>query len=420
MRKHAMAGGLAALLAFAGWGGSAAAQQRTLTVAAHYTAEQMRPLDACFREYERLNPGIRISYQQSAIADFLQTVMTSRIAGTSPDIYNVYSIWSGQMTEAGLLAEPPRAVLDFIRDGYVPTTVDGVRARGKVWGIPAELSTYMLVYNKQLLREAGYDAPPRTWDELRAIAAKITRRNAQNNVTTAGYAFGPTTANAAHPFLALLAARGVQPLKPEASGLNTPEALAVMTGMAGLYADGSAANSVQVRDFPSGTVGMAIIANWLKDTLRQGFGDRFTDTVGVAPIPTDGADWRTFQYAFFWGVDARSRNKDAAWALLQWLNAPREGGRSCVGEMLLRMGGLTGNKADIAASAGELDDGFTRPYVEAISTGRAIALPNLQRMSEVQQALRAAIEKAWGGSLTPALALRQAERDIAPLLAEDR
>jgi hypothetical protein len=41
-------------------------------------------------------------------------------------------------------------------------------------------------------------------------------------------------------------------------------------------------------------------------------------------------------------------------------------------------------------------------------------------MSEVQQALRAAIEKPWGGSLTPALALRQAERDLAPLLAEDR
>jgi hypothetical protein len=50
MRMAGMAGGLAALLALTGWGGSAAAQQRTLTVAAHHTAEQMRPLDACFRE----------------------------------------------------------------------------------------------------------------------------------------------------------------------------------------------------------------------------------------------------------------------------------------------------------------------------------------------------------------------------------
>jgi multiple sugar transport system substrate-binding protein len=401
----------------------AAAQQRRLTVAAHYTADQMRPLDACFREYEQQNPDIRIVYQQSAIADLLQTVMTSRLAGTSPDIYNVYSLWSGQMTEAGLLAEPPAPVQDFIRDSYVPTTVDGTRARGKVWGIPAEVSTYMLVYNKQLLREAGFDAPPRNWDELRRIAAKVTRRNAQNNITTAGYAFGPTVANAVHPFFALLSARGVAPLKPDASGtgLGTPEALSVLGGMAGLYADGSTSNAVQVRDFPSGTVGMAIIANWFKDTLRQGFGDRFDEVVGVAPIPAEGADWRTFQYSFFWGVDARSRNRDAAWTLLRWLNTPRgEGRRSCVGEMLLRMGGLTGNKADIAASSAELNDGFSRPYVEAISSGRAPPLPNLQRMSEIQQVLRTNIEKAWSGSLKPADALRQADKEIAPLLAEDR
>jgi multiple sugar transport system substrate-binding protein len=401
----------------------AAAQQRTITIAAHYTADQMRPLEACYREYEKLNPGVRIVYQQSAITDFMQTVMTARLAGTSPDIYNVYSFWSGQMAEAGLLAEPPLAMLDFIRDGYLPSTVEGAQTRGKLWGIPAEISTYLLVYNKQLLRQAGYDAPPRTWEELRQIAAKVTRRNEQNNITTAGYAFGPTVANAVHPFFSLLMAQGVTPIKPDASGtgLGSPEALAVLTGMSRLFADGATGNAVAVRDFPSGTVGMAIIANWFKDTLRQGLGDRFAEVVGVAPIPTDAMDWRTLQYAFFWGVDARSRNKEQAWALLRWLNTPRvAGARSCTGEMLLRMGGLTGNKADIAASSAELSDDFSRPYVEAISSGRAVALPNLQRMTEIQQVLRNAIEKAWSGSTQPAQALRQADRDIALLLAEDR
>jgi multiple sugar transport system substrate-binding protein len=401
----------------------AVAQQRSITVAAHYTAEQMRPLDACYREYERLNPGIRIVYQQSAISDYMQTVMTARLAGTSPDIYNVYSFWSGQMTEAGLLAEPPAEMQGFIRESYLPSTVEGAQARGKLWGIPAEISTYMLVYNKQLLRQAGYDAPPRNWEELRQIAAKITRRNEQNNITTAGYAFGPTAANAVHPFFSLLMAQGVAPIKPDASGtaLGSPEALSVLTGMSRLFAEGVTSNAVTVRDFPSGTVGMAIIANWFKDTLRQGLGDRFGEVVGVAPIPTNAADWRTLQYAFFWGVDARSRNKDAAWALLRWLNTPRAAGaRSCTGEMLLRMGGLTGNKADIAASADDMNDGFTKPYVEAISGGHAVALPNVQRLGEIQQVLRNNIEKAWSGSLQPAQALRQADREIAPLLAEDR
>ena len=402
---------------------TARAEIRTITVAAHYTAEQMRPLDACYRAYEKLHPDIRIVYQQSAITDFLQTVMTARLAGTSPDIYSVYSQWSGQMTDAGLLAPPPKPVLDFVADAYVPNTIDGARAKRKLWGIPAEISTYLLVYNKKLFHDVGVEAPPKTWDELREIAKKITKRNAQGNITTAGYAFGPTVANAVHPYFSLLLSQGTTPFKPDAAGSNlaSPQSQTVLDQMAKLFADGSAAPGVVVRDFPSGTVGMEIIANWFKDTLRQGFGDQFDATVGVAPIPSPNSDWKTFQYSFFWAVDQRSRNKDQAWDLLRWLNTPQTiGARSCTGEMLLQMGGLTGNKADIAASASELNDAFSRPYVDAIASGRAVALPNLIRMTEIQQTLRGIIEKSWSGALTPAQAARQADREVAPLLADDQ
>ena len=80
-----------------------------------------------------------------------------------------------------------------------------------------------------------------------------------------------------------------------------------------------------------------------------------------------------------------------------------------MGDMLVSMGALTGNRADIAASAAELGDAFSRPYVEAISTGRAVAAPTLLHQTEVDQAMRAAIEKAWAGTLTPGAALAQAE-----------
>ena len=400
----------------------AEAQEHTITVAAHYTADQIKPLETCFRTYEATHPGTRIAYQQSAISDYMQTVLTARIAGTSPDIYNMYSLWAGQMVAVGMLDQPPAPVQALLRDGYLTSAVDGTRLRGTAWGVPGEISTYLLVYNKALLRQAGYEAPPRTWDDLRQIAAKITKRNAQGNITTAGYAFGPTVANAVHPFLALLLSAGEPLVKPDHSGTNlgTPEAEAVLADMARLFADGVTGNAAQGRDFPSGAVGMAIVANWLKDTLRASMGEDFRDKVGVAPIPA-GNGWKTYQYSFFWAVDARSRNRDAAWELLLWLNTPREtGARSCTGEMLVRMGGLTGNKADIAASSAELGDDFTRPFVEAIASGRAVADPNLVHATEIQQVLRQAIEKAWGGTLTPAQALRQADRVIVPLLADEQ
>jgi multiple sugar transport system substrate-binding protein len=165
---------------------------------------------------------------------------------------------------------------------------------------------------------------------------------------------------------------------------------------------------------------MMITANWFKDTLRQGLGDKFESTVGVAPIP-GGDDWRTYQYSFYYGVDARSPSKPEAWRLVRWLNTPAEPGkRSCVGDMLMTMGGLTANKADIAASQAEVNDPFTRPYMEAISSGRAISEKNVPQASEIEVTIRGAIEEAWLGRQDPQKALSAANAQIESILREAR
>src|SRR3990170_37174 len=111
-------------LAVASLGGTAWAQEKTITVATHYTDEQMRPLTACFRRYEAENPNFKIVHQQATFRDFLQTILTSRIGGRSPDIYNVYSIWGVQLTSNGVLDTPPADVLDFVRREYEAQTVE--------------------------------------------------------------------------------------------------------------------------------------------------------------------------------------------------------------------------------------------------------------------------------------------------------
>lgn len=410
MRKTLIAAALAL-------GAAPAMADTTLTVATHYTDAQLAPLTACFRAYETSHPGIHIVHQQSIVEDYLQTVLTSRIGGTSPDIYNVYSAWSAQLADAGVLDTPPAEIARTVDAGYLPSTIDAIKVAGRTYGIPTEISAYMLVYNKKLFREAGIAAPPRDWDEVVADAAKITKRNAQGKIVTAGYAFGPSVANGVHPFLALLQSRGVAPFKPnlQASNLAGPEAVAVLADETKLFAQGITDNTIQVRDFPSGSVGMMIFANWYKDTLRQAFGAALDDTVGIAPIP-GGENWRTLQYAFFWGVDANSPHRREAWSLLSWLNAPQgEGKRSCTGDMLVKLGALTGNRADIAATP-EYGDAFSKPYVDAISSGRAVAAPNVLRSTEIQQTLRAAIGRAWSGAQPPDAALREADAKITALL----
>lgn len=397
-----------------------AAAETTLTILTHYTDAQRAPLDACLRGYERGHPGIRIVHQQAEVEDYLQTVLTGRLSGTSPDIYNIYSVWSAQLVGAGLLDKPPPAVARQVVTDYEPSTVDATRVGGQVWGIPTEVSTFMLIYNKRLFHQAGIETPPRDWEEVVADATKMTRRNAQGKITTAGFAFGPTVGGSVYPFLAMLLSRGVQPFTAtlDATNLASPGAVDVLAGQSRLFAGGVTDTTIQVRDFPSGAVGMMIFANWYKDVLRQAFGDAMNEVVGVAPIPA-GSDWKTVQYAFFWGVDAHSAAKAEAWDLLAWLNAPATPNhQSCTGAMLGKLGALTGNRNDRAAGPADYGDAFSKPFADAIASGRAAALPNVVHDSEVQETLRLAIGRAWSAAQTPLAALRDADRRITDILTD--
>ena len=394
--------------------------QTTLTILTHYTDAQREPLTTCLHRYEQEHPGIHIVHQQAEIEDYLQTVVTAKLSGTSPDIYNIYSIWGPQLVQAGLLDPPPDHVRRLVDAAYLPGTVEAIKVDDRIWGIPTEVSTFLLIYNKRLFRQAGIAAPPRDWDGVVADAARIARRNQQGKLTTAGFAFGPTAGGSVYPFLTLLLSHGINPFNRALDGTNltAPGAVDVLSQTDRLFANGSTDNTIQVRDFPSGAVGMMIFANWYKATLSQAFGTAMDDTVGVAPIPA-GPGWRTLQYAFFWGVNVDSPHKTEAWNLLAWLNTPTTALQpSCTGAMLGRLGALTGNQADLAADPEDFGSAFSKPFADAIASGRAGSLANLLHYSEIQDALRLMIARAWSGALTPQAALRGADRRITDILSD--
>ena len=399
---------------------AAAPPVTTIRVAAHYNSQQIKPLLACFRQYEAAHPGIKIDYQQVSYQDFFQTVMVAR-AGQSPvDIYNLYSIWAPQLIGTGALDVPPPDIDRFVRANYSAATTDAATIKGRLWGIPTGVSIYQLVYNKKLFAAAGLTAPPRTLDEMAIMAARMTRKNRQGNILVAGYATDVNGADIPHGFYSELYAAGIRPYTADMrhTNLRSPRAVAILAKQVDLFKRGITSYSVQAVDFAGGYVGMTIMANWMKDTLRASLGSRLNETVGVAPIPTDGPGG-TMLYSFFWGVDAASKHKRASWDLLQWLNSsgPNKG-LSCTGTMLAGMGDLTGNRADMAAMHDAIADPFSQQFVRALNSPGAVSQPNLWHADEVDRQLKYEIQQALAGRLTPAQALAAADQDITAILAE--
>ena len=397
-----------------------AAPATTLTIAAHYNSAQVTPLLKCFKIYETIHPGIRIKYQQASYNDFLQTILTSRASRSAADIYNIYSVWAPQLISAGALDAPPADVVSFVSGAYNRATTDAATLNGRVRGIPTALSIYQLVYNKKLLVAAGYNTPPKTWTELERIGAAITKKNRQGNILIGGYAYGPSAANVVHAFYSQMYAAGVPPYARDlrSTNLRSPAAVRILSQQSQLFRKGITSNSIAVRDFAAGAVGMAVLANWQRKTFASAFGSAFPDTVGVAPIPTDGPGGTMF-YSFMWTVDSGSPSKRKAWDLLKWLSvAQTEDGLSCTGAMLAGMGDLTGNKSDLAVMERSFTDAFTRQYVSALKSGGAASQPNLWRQAEVDRVLQYYIERAWAGQMTPTAALTAADAKIQSILNE--
>ena len=392
---------------------------KTIQIATHYNEAQMGPLLECFDAYEAANPGIAIEFQQATYGDFLQTILTSRVGGTSPDIYNIYSIWAPQLAAANTLAEPPAEVQDWIRSSYGDGTVGAATINGTLWGIPTELSVYQLFYNKKILAEAGFDAPPATWQELHDMAAAITTKNDQGVIERAGYVYGPSVANAVHVYYSQMYAAGVPPFAEDFRSTNfaTPESIEIVNRQGELFSEGITSNTNTVDDFAGGTAAMAIMANWNKAELQDVYGDEFESTVGIAPIPNNGGDAGTMLYSFLWAVDSSSDAQAESWELLKWLNTEQDGKPlSCTGEMLNDLGALSGNLSDLASM--DTGDSFTAPFVAAIESGAAKSQPNIWQASENDRTLRSYIEQVWAGNMSAEDAMAAADAEVTAVLNE--
>ncbi|BAS28285.1 extracellular solute-binding protein [Limnochorda pilosa] len=402
----------------AGSFGVLAEAKTRIVVAAHYGQGQKDFLLPYFDEYMKLHPDVELVYQELTFADYLQTVLTARMAGQAPDVYHLYSLWGVQMQQNGVLDQPPADVQKLVRETYVPSAVDSVTIDGTVWGIPTEINNYMLVYNRRLLAEAGYSEPPGTWEELLKVGKAVTQKNAEGKITRAGFAIERGWDSiVVHPWMALLYSEGGQLFSDDFSQatFNSPEGVRALEKLVATFEQGLTDPNVSVWDFPTGTIAMTIMAPWYENALKSTMGERYQE-IAVAPIPPGPAGLRSVQYTFYWAVDSKSRVKKEAWEFLRWLNAARDGQGSRMGQMLITLGAIPANQADIAAHPDDLDDTYTRPFVDALAY--SVAEPNVVQGQEIKMVLMNYILKAYYGEMTPKQALDAAAREVDDILFE--
>jgi multiple sugar transport system substrate-binding protein len=126
-------------------------------------------------EFMQANPGIRIEVQKMPLTAAHEKLLTAYAGDALPDVCQVGNTWLAEFDALQAL-EPLDGFIsaaNFPVADYFPAILDSNRFEGRLVGVPWYVDTRLLFYRTDMLEDAGFGAPPKTWDEWKQMLAAI-------------------------------------------------------------------------------------------------------------------------------------------------------------------------------------------------------------------------------------------------------
>ncbi len=133
--------------------------------------------------FHAANPNITINLTYTgSYTQTTQTIQTEMSGGgAGPDVAVMLSTDLLTFTEAGTIT-PVQTYIDqlddpqaFMDDQFPALLLNSEDSDGTIWSLPFQRSTPILYYNVQMLKDAGFDAPPTNNEELLTMAQVLTK-----------------------------------------------------------------------------------------------------------------------------------------------------------------------------------------------------------------------------------------------------
>jgi multiple sugar transport system substrate-binding protein len=278
-------------------------------------------------EFERAHPGIRVKVQQLPWTAAHEKLLTAFAGDVTPDVCQLGNTWLPELVALDAL-EPldPYAAASPIVDAadYFPGIWDTNRIGGRLYGVPWYVDTRLVFYRRDLLHDAGFSAPPRSWFEWRQMLAAIERRAPADRHAIL------LPLNESEPLLALALQQDEPLLRDDgrwgnfrSAGFRRALAFYLEMFQRGWApAVGHAAISNVWNEFGRGRFAFYVSGPWNIGELQRRLPADQQHTWATAPLPGPDGPGASIAGGSSLVVFRASRHQAAAWRLVEFLSQP--------------------------------------------------------------------------------------------------
>ncbi|MFV0551007.1 MAG: ABC transporter substrate-binding protein [Anaerorhabdus sp.] len=265
--------------------------------------------EAMADEFEEAHPGVTIETQVTPYSSYWTKMDTIASTGDGPDIFVMNTPNIEKYYESGMLAPLDDALADqnVNKDDFVDRTFDAYEVDGATYGVPFNYDVSMLFYNIDLVKEAGIDKIPETWDEMLDAGQKILDYDSslyplvlQGN--QAGY-------------WPVMVSQGAEIITEDGkSGYESQEMLDSINWIKSAVENGiipkssSISSTAPLDVLQSGQAAFALDGSWMLQKTESDTGVN----IGVAPIPSNNENRAGIIHAPAISVNEQSPNAEIA------------------------------------------------------------------------------------------------------------
>lgn len=322
--------------------------------------------------------------------------------GKGPDLFIFAQDRIGDWAAAGLIESVDFWVDDAARGKYLPPTIEALTYGDTLYALPIAFKSVALFYDKRQVT-----APPKTTDEMLALARKLTDAKAGKYGLVYENANFYYQAPWIHGFGGAVFDAAKKP------ALDSPQMIASMQLAQDLAASGvmpqEISNTLVTALFNKGKAAMVINGPWFIGELESGV------DYGVSVLPViskTGKAAAPFLTAEGVIMSARATDKKAAFKVLEYLTGPE------AGLVMAKVGRQTPARREVYDDPEVAKDPVLGVFRAQLAN--TVPMPNTPAMRVVWSPATTAMNKIINGKVPPAQAMKEAQAEVEVLVRGTR